>query len=227
MSADESAQRTKIALQRTYALITPDEIVVRAARTRLLAPLAQLAVTIAVGWALGRWMNALPLWLLGILFLFVIISGPVAMLGVVYNVMGSSFLMERRKRTCRFQQGAFGLGLGTRELIPFERIARVEVGGDFEEELASGDLQDVVRWELRLIKDNGRVLPFGSIIAARPLAAEALARANAVVAAAAAMCGAPAAPGTLPAWAFEDDEDGEDDADGSEDEAREADRQPS
>ena len=199
----------RIALQRSYARITPDEVAVKPARNALVGPLVQLAVTVAAAWAIGRYINDLPLWLLMALFVFVLLSGPTAVLGVVYNLMGSAFVMERKKGTCRFQQGFLGLGLGTRDLVTFDRIARIEVGGDFEAELASGDLQDVVRWEVRLVKDNGRILPFASVLAARPLADEALERANAVARAVAEMCGAPIAEGTLPEWAFDAPEAGE------------------
>lgn len=192
----------RIALQRSYARITPDEIAVKPVRSALVGPLVQAALTVAAAWVIGRYINALPLWALMVLFVFVLISGPTAILGVVHNVMGSAFVMERRKGTCRFQQGFFGLGLGTRELVPFDRIARIEVGGDFEAELASGDLQDVVRWEVRLIKDNGRVLPFASVLAARPLADEALERANTLARAAAEMSGSAVVEGRLPDWAL-------------------------
>lgn len=192
----------RIALQRSYARITPDEIAVKPVRSALVWPLVQAALTVAAAWVIGTYINALPLWVLMVLFVFVLISGPTAILGVVHNVMGSAFVMERRKGTCRFQQGFFGLGLGTRELVPFDRIARIEVGGDFEAELASGDLQDVVRWEVRLVKDNGRVLPFASVLAARPLADEALGRANALARAAAEMSGASVVEGRLPDWAL-------------------------
>ena len=43
-----------------------------------------------------------------------------AVMGLAYNVMGSAFLMERKKGTCRWQQGFLGLGLGTRELVPLK-----------------------------------------------------------------------------------------------------------
>lgn len=192
----------RIALQRSFARITPDEIAVKPARATLVGPLVQLALTGIASWAIATYIASLPLWVLMVLFVFVLISGPTAVLGLVYNVMGSAFVMERQKRTCRFQQGFLGLGLGTRELVPFDRIARIEVGGDFESELASGDLQDVVRWEIRLVKDNGRVLPFASIISARPMADEALERANIVARATAEMCGAPVAEAVLPEWAI-------------------------
>ncbi|MSQ29626.1 MAG: hypothetical protein EXR68_03955 [Dehalococcoidia bacterium] len=197
----------QIALQRAYARITPDEVAVKPARATLVGPLIQLALTGLAVWMIAAYINSLPLWLLMVLFVLVLISGPTAVLGVVYNVMGSAFVMERKKRTCRFQQGFLGLGLGTRELVTFERIARIEVGGDFEAELGSGDLQDVVRWEIRLVKDNGRVLPFASIVAARPLADEALERANLVARATAEMCGAPVSEGLLPDWGLIDAEE--------------------
>lgn len=192
----------RIALQRSFARITPDEVAVKPGRATLVAPLVQLALTAAAAWTIGTYINALPLWVLMVLFVFVLLSGPTAVLGVVYNVMGSAFVMERKKQTCRFQQGFLGLGLGTRELVPFDRIARIEVGGDFEAELASGDLQDVVRWEIRLVKDNGRILPFASVLAARPMAEEALERANLVARATAEMCGASVVEGALPEWAL-------------------------
>src|SRR5690606_26876250 len=98
---------------------------------------------------------------------------------------------ERKKGTCRWQQGFLGLGLGTRELVPFPRIDHIEVRGDFEDELASGDLQDLVEWDVNLVKDNERVLSVASSTSARPLADEALERANALGAALAEMCGKP------------------------------------
>jgi len=202
----ERPSTERIALTRSYAVIKPDSIVIKPARAGLLGPAVQGALTILGAWVIGTYINALPLWLLMVLLLFVIISGPTAVLGLVYNVLGSAFLMEREKGTCRWQQGFLGLGLGTRELVPFPRIARIEVAGDFEDELNSGDLQDIVHWQVRLVKDNGRVLEIASINAARPLAEEALERANDLAVALGEMSGRPAAPAELPEWAFDDDE---------------------
>ncbi|MGE3858007.1 MAG: hypothetical protein AB7G21_13705 [Dehalococcoidia bacterium] len=207
--------RRTIPLHRAYASITADVIAIRPSRRDIVGPIVQAALAVLAVWALVAFMNSLPLWVLGVLLLFAIIAGPTAMLGVVYQIAGSAFLMERAKGTCRWQQGFLGLGLGTQELVPFGRIKRIEVGGDFEDELRSGDLQDVVHWEVRVVKDNDRVLPVGVAVAARPLADEALERANDLGAALAEMAGAAFTPAVLPAWAFEDAgaEDGEDDED--------------
>ena len=207
----------RIPLLRAYAVITADAINIRPSRRDLVGPIVQAALALAAVWALVTFMNALPLWVLVVLLIFAILAGPTAMLGFVYQVAGSAFLMERAKGTCRWQQGFLGLGLGTRELVPFPRIQRIEVGGDYEDELPGGDLQDVVRWEVRLVKDNDRALVVGLVVAARPLAEEALDRANDLGQALAEMAGAPFVEAALPAWAFEDeDEDVESDEDDAE-----------
>jgi hypothetical protein len=204
----------RIALNRAYAVISPDQITIKPARMGLVGPAIQAVLTLVAVWAMATYINSLPLWLLMVLLTFVIVSGPTAVLGLVYNILGSAFLMERKKGTCRWQQGFLGLGLGTRELVPFPRIGSIEVTGNFEEELGSGDLQDVVHWQVWLVKDNGRTLPIASISAARPLADIALDRANTLAEALAEMSGSMAVLGVIPEWALlldEDDEDDEDD----------------
>ena len=201
-----STDARRIPLLRAYAVVTADSINIRPSRRDLIGPMVQAALAALAVWALVTFMNALPLWVLMALLIFAILAGPTAVLGFVYQVAGSAFLMESAKGTCRWQQGFLGLGLGTRELVPFPRIKRIEVDGDFEEELPSGDLQDVVRWEVRLVKDNDRALAVGLVVAARPLAEEALARANDLGQALAEMAGAPFVAATLPAWAFEDED---------------------
>lgn len=201
----------RIALNRAYAVISPDQITIKPARMGLVGPAIQALLTLVAVWAMATYINSLPLWLLMVLLTFVIVSGPTAVLGLVYNILGSAFLMERKKGTCRWQQGFLGLGLGTRELVPFPRIGSIEVTGNFEEELGSGDLQDVVHWQVWLVKDNGRTLPIASISAARPLADIALDRANTLAEALAEMSGSMAVPGVIPEWALLLDEDDEDD----------------
>ena len=205
--ADSLMSRRRIALRRSYALISEDAIEVKQARAGLVVPLVQALIAAAAVWLLASYLNRLPIALSMVLLLVVLFLGPAAVLGVVYNVVGSSFLMERRKGSARWQQGFLGLGIGTRELVPFERIARIEVVSDFEEELASGDLQDVVTWTVQLVKDNDRELEIGAVAAARPLADEALERANELATALARMATAPAELAALPAWALVDYED--------------------
>lgn len=205
-----TSDRQRIALSRAYAVITPDQILVKPARSALIGPGIQGGLALLASLAIGLWINALPIWLLMLMLLFVMIAGPTAVMGLAYNIMGSSFIMERKKGTCRWQQGFLGLGLGTRELAPFPRIHHFVVDSDFEDELNSGDLQDLVRWDVRLVKDNERVLDVASITTARPLADEALERANDLALALGEMSGKPVTLGAIPEWALEDYEDADD-----------------
>ena len=168
----------RIPLQRAVAVISEDSVAIRRSRAQLVAPLIQLALAAGSVALIVAFLDALPFALLMVLLVVALLMGPIATLGLVYNVIGRSVLLEREKQSVRWQQGLLGLGLGTDELVPFWRIDHIAVEGDYEAELASGERQDLVSWEVELVKDNGKRLTIGTVVAARPLAAEGLARAN-------------------------------------------------
>ena len=168
----------RIPLQRAVAVIGDDSVAIRRSRAQLVAPLIQLALAAGSVALIVAFLDTLPFALLMVLLVVALLMGPIATLGLVYNVIGRSVLLEREKQSVRWQQGLLGLGLGTDELVPFWRIDHIAVEGDYEAELASGERQDLVSWEVELVKDNGKRLTIGTVVAARPLAAEGLARAN-------------------------------------------------
>lgn len=168
----------RIPLQRAVAVITEDQIIVRASRAQLIAPVVQAAVAGAAVALIVVFFDRLSLWLLMLSLAVALLFGPAAILGIVYQIYGSSFLVERHKQSARWQQGLLGLGLGTRDLVPFARIDYIEVRGDDDQELTSGERQDLVQWDVLLVKDNGRAFEIGAFAAARPLAAVTLERAN-------------------------------------------------
>ena len=214
--AGEATSTRRIAMRRSYALISDEAIEVKQARAGLVVPLVQALLAGGAVWLIATYLDRLPIWVLLVLLLVTLFMGPAAILGLVYNLVGASFLMERAKKSARWQQGFLGLGIGTHELVPFWRIAQIEVSGDFEEELGSGDLQEVVSWSVRLVKDNDRSFDIAEVAAARPMADEALERANELASALAAMAGTEAVLGALPAWALEDYADADAAADGDE-----------
>ena len=168
----------RIPLQRAVAVIGDDSVAIRRSRAQLLAPLIQLALAAGAVALIVAFLEVLPLALLVLLLVVALLMGPIATLGLVYNVIGRSVLLEREKQSVRWQQGLLGLGLGTDELVPFWRIDHIAVEGDYEAELAGGERQDLVSWDVELVKDNGKRLEIGTVVAARSLAAEGLARAN-------------------------------------------------
>lgn len=168
----------RIPLHRHVAVVREDTIAVRPAPSQLLGPLAELVAAGLAVLAIVLWLDTLPVWALMALLLFAVLAGPIGVLGLVFGAIGSTFLLERPKGSARWQQGFLGLGIGTTELVPFHRIDRIEVRGDYDAELRSGERNDLVHWEVLLIKDNGKELIVGTAVVPRPLAAEGAERAN-------------------------------------------------
>jgi hypothetical protein len=198
----------RIPLQRSVAVVRDESISVRPSRGQLLGPLIELGIALVAVALIVTMLNALPLALLMVLLLLVLILGPIGVLGVVYSAIGSSFVMERKKNSARWQQGFLGLGIGTVELVPFQRIKRIDVDSDYEDELRSGDLQDIVHWEVVLVKDNDRRLTIGTIASARPLADLGVERANRLAGHVAALAGVEVVPATLPEAAMVEEPEG-------------------
>ena len=105
-------------------------------------------------------------------------SGRWACSGWSTCAIGSNFVMERKKQTREVAAGLPRLGIGTVDFVPFSRIKRIEVATDYESELNSGELQDIVHFEVVMVKDNDKRLTIGTVAAARPLADLGAERAN-------------------------------------------------
>ena len=200
---NSSQENISVPLFKSFATISATEVIIRPSRRTLLVPSFQAAITIAAIIILINGLAELPLWISMVLLLTIVIFGPTAVLGTVYGIVGSNFVMEKNKGTSRLQQKYLGLGIGTQEMIPFNRIKSVAVQGNFLEEHASGDLQDITEWEVLLIKDNGRKISVCKSNSARILADNSLLKANMVAKALADMSDSKFYPGVIPEWALE------------------------
>lgn len=178
-------------MHRAVAVIRSDSIAIRPSKQQLLVPLIQALITVGAVWLMITFINVVPLWLLLVLLGVSLLLGPAAVLGVVYSVYGSEFLVERRKGTARWHQGFLGLGIGTFELVPFERIDRIVAESDIDEDLTSGQAQDLVQVDVRIVKDNGRVLDVASLTTAHALLGDGIRRANRLAEALGEMTGRP------------------------------------
>lgn len=179
----------RIPLQRSVAVVRDETIVVKPAG-RFLVPVIQAALTAgAVALIIALLNNNGSIVVMMLALLVAMLLGPVAVLGFVYNFAGSAVIVDRTKQSVTLQQGFLGLGLGTAELVPFSRVGWIEVAGDADEELSSGELQDFVQWDVLLVKDNEKVLELGTITSLRRFAGEGLERANRLARAVAEMTG--------------------------------------
>lgn len=168
----------RIPLHRHVAVVREETIAIRPARSQMFGSLAEILIAVGAVLLIVFFLDSLPIWLLMALLLAALLLGPIGLLGLIFGAIGAAVLLEAPKQSVRWQQGFLGLGIGTTEMVPFWRIDRFEVRGDFDQLTRSGERDDLAHWEVLLVKDNGKELIVGSVIVPRPLAAEGADRAN-------------------------------------------------
>jgi len=194
MTAETTAQpagrRREIDLHRRVCVIRPDTIDIRPARSAAIAPLCFFFLGIFCFVAVLFWLTWLPFPLALLLMAAAIILVPFAGMGFVYSIYGANVVVNRKKRTALWQQGLFGMGVGTSELVPFDKMGQIEVEEISREEQADGP-QDFAQFEVRLLKTSGRRLELGQVTVPRDLAEAGFARARDVGEAVAALVDKP------------------------------------
>ena len=168
----------EIFLQRAIAVVEADRISIVPSRVQVIGALIEigLAGLAILGVVLG--FSTLPIWVLLPLLLIALLLGPIGVLGLIFGVIGTAFVMDRQARTARWQQGFLGMGIGTTDGTGFARIARIEVTSDGDDALRSGEHQDVITWDVEIVKDDEARLPVGTVITSRPMAIDGVTRAN-------------------------------------------------
>lgn len=186
----------RIPLDRRICTISQDRIDIRPSRAAIALPLAVVAVSIGCFVIVGLTIDVLPLVVLALLLIPSVIAFPLGAMALVYSLAGAHVIIDRQKQSATFQQGLLGLGLGTREVVPFANIDHVAVeeaslGG--EESRALAVPVELRGWDVVLVKTNDRRLSIGMAIAAAEEgpADEALARARQVAEAVASLIARP------------------------------------
>jgi hypothetical protein len=170
-----SSERREIDLHRRVAVITPDVVDIRPARSAAIAPLIGFLLGVLCFIAVLFWIHSLPFFVVLLLMFAALILVPFAGMGFVYSIYGANVVIDRRKQTALWQQGLFGMGVGTEELVPFAKFQHLElakVGGAPRR----GPGQDFVQYELSLRKKSEKLLPIGQITVPPSYAGEGLAR---------------------------------------------------
>ncbi len=182
----EEPQRHEIDLQRRVCVIEPDRIDIRPARSAAIAPLIGFFVGVGAFLAVLFWLEELPFFLALALMGGAILLVPFSGMGFVYSIYGANVIIDRRKQTAIWQQGLFGMGVGTAELVPFAKIERLEVE-ELSRDPQAGGAQDFAQFEVRVLKTSGRRLSLGQVTVPRAASDNGLARARALGEAAAAL----------------------------------------
>lgn len=182
--------KRRIEMERRVCVVTPGRIEVRPSRASLIVPVAGLALGFLCFAAVIALVGTLPFPLLVLLLLLAVVILPISGMGFVYSALGAHVVMEKRKQSIVWQQGFLGMGVGTRELVPFWKIQRLEVTETVPQD-QRGLPQDLAQYEVTLLKTSGRRLKVGAVTVPRSLAGDGLARARAVAEAVGAMADKP------------------------------------
>ncbi len=153
-----------VPLDRRMCYIGSGRLDIRPSPLAVIGPLLVLLFGTGLLIALAFFMDRLPAAGAALMLLVAMVAVAFGGLGTVHSLMGSYVLVETEKQSVRFQQGLLGLGLGTRELVPFWKIDHIE--------LADGDLGvgrgpafpfTMRAWEVVLVKTNGKRLTIGQV----------------------------------------------------------------
>jgi hypothetical protein len=177
-SANEATMR-RIDMDRRRCTVTADRIDIRPSRGSVLLPATGLGLGLLLFAVVVLWQSSLPFPLVVLLVLSVVLLLPFSGMGFVYSVAGAHVVVDRAKQSAVWQQGLLGMGVGTRELVPFWKIEQLEVAETVPQD-QRGLPQDVAQFEVVLLKTSGRRLQVGAVTVPRSLATDGLDRARQV-----------------------------------------------
>jgi hypothetical protein len=150
--------RREILLHRSVALLSDDRVEIKAARSTIYLPLAILLICAGlIAWV--ALTDSAPLWALVVVLLFSLVAVPGSVMGLIGALAGAEVIVDGRKGSATWQQGYLGMGIGTRELVPFAKIDHLEVAVEGDEpDRWQQQRDDLRQFALVLVKQSGKRL---------------------------------------------------------------------
>lgn len=146
------------------AVIGNDKIEVKAARGTLVIPFIGLATVLAGAALLAAGGSVLPFWALAAILLYCLVVFPLCVMSVVSAIAGADVIVDRNKNSATWQQGYLGMGIGTKELVPFGKIDYLEVTVEGDEPDRWHEHQDDLRqFALWMVKKSGKRLQLSQV----------------------------------------------------------------
>jgi hypothetical protein len=156
--------RQEVLLHRSMAVISDDKIEIKSARGAIFLPLAGLVIAAgAIAWMILQ-TSAIPLWALVVLLVFCLFLVPVCFMGIISAVAGADVVIDGKKGSATWQQGYLGMGIGTKELVPFAKIDHLEIGVEGAEgDRWRGEDDALRQFSLTLVKKSGKELKLAQV----------------------------------------------------------------
>jgi len=156
--------RQEVLLHRSMALIGPEKIEIKSARGTVILPLIGLLIAVGLGWLMVTRGFTLPFWLLVTALLLCMFLVPVSVMALIGALVGADVVVDARKGSATWQQGYLGMGIGTKELVPFAKIDHLEVvvEGD-QPDRWHEHADDLRQFSLVLVKQSGKRLVLANV----------------------------------------------------------------
>lgn len=151
-------------LHRAMAVIGEDKIEIKSARGTVILPLLGLLFCAGAGWFMATRGQGMPFWLLVTLLLVCLILVPFSIMSLISSVVGADVVIDRKKGSATWQQGYLGMGIGTKELVPFGKIDHLEVTIEGDQPDRWGEqVDDLRQFALVLVKSSGKRLNLAQV----------------------------------------------------------------
>jgi hypothetical protein len=100
--------------------------------------------------------GALPLWTLVLLLLFCLFVVPTSAMALISGIAGADIVVDAKKGSATRQQGYLGMGIGTKDLVPFAKVDYIEVTVEGDEaDRWHGESDALRQFALWLVKKSG------------------------------------------------------------------------
>ncbi len=149
--------KRQVLLHRSIATLSEDKVQIRSARATVWLPLLGLCFAAGVIALIAAGDGSAPLWLLVGALLILLFLVPICVMGLVSAVAGADVIVDRAKNSAMWQQGYLGMGIGTKELVPFQKVDYLEItieGGETDRWHDQAD--DLRQFALTIVKKNGK-----------------------------------------------------------------------
>ena len=151
--------RKEVLLHRSMAILSPGKVEITAARSTLILPLIGLALAAVAGSFLAARGTGLPFFVMVLLLLFCLMVVPVSVMGLIGSLVGAQVVVDQAKGSATWQQGALGMGIGAKDVVPFANIDHLEVTVEGDQpDRWKGESDTFRQFQVVLVKTNGRRL---------------------------------------------------------------------
>lgn len=156
--------RREVLLHRAMAVISPEKVEIKAARSTYLLPIVGLLLVAAGGIWLGESGGRMPFWLMVVILMASLFIAPASVMGLVGSIAGASVVVDQRKGSLTMQQGYLGMGIGTKELVPFHKFDYLEVTLEgHQPDRWKGSTDSIRQFAIVLVKKSGKRLMLANV----------------------------------------------------------------